>query len=215
MARAEEEFRSYVSRRANDIARAIRDIMRGNFDLELEIEEQTDEYEAQIEILVMGFNMMCKELRRLDDIAKNELERAKRFVIEQQELIDELSTPIIEAWDDILVIPIIGVLDSKRSSDIMANLLKTIVEKQSICVILDITGVTTLDSETAARLGKIVQATNLLGARCVLTGVNSKVAQSLVGVGVDFSGITTMRNLKEGLADSFRYLKRREDKEQQ
>ncbi len=208
MTKEGEKYQEYVSRRANDIARAIKAIMQGDFDVELSLEEQSDEYEAQIETLVMGFNMMCEELKRLDDIARNELDRAEKYIREQQETIKELSTPIIEIWDDILVLPIVGELNTNRSSDIMESLLQTIADKHSICVILDITGVDTVDSDTAYRLGHIAQSTSLLGTRCILTGLSPVVAQSLAGIGVDFSGIITMRNLKEGLRNCLKYVDR-------
>lgn len=207
MSREGESFKDYSCRRADDVARVIKKVMNGNFDVEIEIEDQDDEYEAQIETLVLGFNMMCGELKRLDDIAKNELERAKEYIRQQQSTIAELSTPVIEIWDDILVLPVVGVVDTMRSVEIMNNLLQSIVASQARCVIVDITGVDVVDTKTADHLLKVVRAARLLGTRCVLTGLNPAVAQTLVEIGADLTEVLTLRNLKAGLKDCILYLR--------
>ena len=135
-----------------------------------------------------------------------ELERKIALVEEQAAAISELSTPVMEVWDDILVLPIVGVVDTKRSLDIMNNLLQRIVDTQSKCVIIDVTGVEVVDTKTADYLLKVVRASVLLGTRCVLTGLSPAVAQTLVEIGADLQEVTTLRNLKEGLKDCLRHL---------
>jgi rsbT co-antagonist protein RsbR len=135
-----------------------------------------------------------------------ELERKIQLVEEQALAIQELSTPIMEVWDDVLVLPIVGVVDTKRSAEIMESLLKRIVDTQSKCVIIDITGVEIVDTKTADYLLKVVRAAGLLGSRCVLTGLSPAVAQTLVEIGADMQEVRTLRNLKEGLKDCLRYL---------
>jgi len=138
---------------------------------------------------------------------------SKIALVEQQALaISELSTPVMEVWDDVLVLPIVGVVDTRRSVDIMNNLLAKIVEGQSKCVILDITGVEIVDTKTADYLLKVVRAATLLGSRCVLTGLSPAVAQTLVEIGADMQEVRTLRNLKEGLKDCLRYLSSQTDK---
>jgi rsbT co-antagonist protein RsbR len=89
----------------------------------------------------------------------------------------------------------------------MDNLLEAIVKSQAKCVIIDITGVEIVDTRTADYLLKVVQAAHLLGTRCVLTGINPAVAQTLVEIGADLSTVKTLRNLKAGLLDSIKFIK--------
>jgi rsbT co-antagonist protein RsbR len=136
-----------------------------------------------------------------------ELEENLHLVKQQQEAIRELSTPIMEIWDDVLCLPVVGIVDTRRSVEIMDSLLEKIVESQSRCVIIDITGVEIVDTKTADYLLKVVQASQLLGARCVLTGINPAVAQTLVEIGADLSQVSTLRNLKAGLVDCIKYIR--------
>jgi rsbT co-antagonist protein RsbR len=159
--------------------------------------------------LEMGINFMILDLRAMMDENRAQEQRlrkqtdelaAKLVKIEEQEAaIRELSTPVIEVWDDVLVLPIVGILDTKRSMELMDNLLQSIVRTQAKNIIIDITGVEVVDTKTADYLLKVVRAARLLGARCVLTGVGPAVAQTLVDIGADLTEVTTLRNLKEGL----------------
>jgi rsbT co-antagonist protein RsbR len=135
-----------------------------------------------------------------------ELEEKLQIIGRQQAAIQELSTPIMEVWDNVLCLPIVGVVDTKRSMDIMDKLLETIVRSQSKCVIIDITGVEIVDTKTADYLLKVVHAAQLLGAECVLTGINPAVAQTLVEIGADLSSVKTLRNLKAGLMECLKFL---------
>jgi rsbT co-antagonist protein RsbR len=140
-----------------------------------------------------------------------ELEEKLATIEEQAEAIRDLSTPIMEVWEDVLVLPVVGVVDTRRSLDIMNNLLKRIVSSQSKCVIIDITGVEVVDTKTADYLLRISRAANLLGTRCVLTGLSPAVAQTLVEIGADLTEVRTLRNLKEGLRDCLMYLRGRRE----
>ena len=124
----------------------------------------------------------------------------------QREAIEELSTPILEIWDDVLVLPIVGSFDRRRSAEVMARVLEAVTLKQARCLIIDITGVEVVDTGTADHLVKIVEGAGLLGAWCVVTGASSGVAQTLVEIGADLSRLTTLRNLKQGLRACLRYL---------
>ncbi|HOX45451.1 MAG TPA: STAS domain-containing protein [Myxococcota bacterium] len=122
----------------------------------------------------------------------------------QQNVIHELSTPVLQLWDDILVLPVIGLVDSRRSLDIMERLLHQIVEKQARYVIMDITGVDLVDTKTADHFIKVIKAAELLGTTCVLSGIQPAVAQTLVEIGVDLTSILTLRDLSEGLKECLR-----------
>jgi rsbT co-antagonist protein RsbR len=134
-------------------------------------------------------------------------EREKNDLLEQMHLaIQELSTPILELWDDVLALPIIGIVDSKRSADMMERLLEEVVRRQAQFVIIDITGVDLVDTATADRFIKLVTAVEYLGARCMLTGVRSAVAQTLAALGVDLGRLLTLRTLKHGLHECLRLM---------
>nr|WP_255216473.1 XylR N-terminal domain-containing protein [Pseudenhygromyxa sp. WMMC2535] len=135
-----------------------------------------------------------------------EYERKAELVKAQAEAISQLSTPIMEIWDSVLVLAIVGLVDARRSAEIMDALLVRIAETQSRCVIIDVTGVDVIDTRTADCLVRIVQAAALLGARCVLTGLSPAIAQTLVQLGATLQGVRTLRNLKEGLEDCLRFL---------
>ncbi|MBD3285898.1 STAS domain-containing protein, partial [candidate division WOR-3 bacterium] len=129
---------------------------------------------------------------------------AQRHLIEQQkQAIQELSNPIIKIWDQVLVLPLIGSLDTRRSQNLTENLLQDIATTQSKIAIMDITGVPAVDSAVANHLLKTISSVKLLGAECVVTGIRPEVAQTIVHLGVDLSEIETLANLAEGLKWAF------------
>ncbi|WP_437899571.1 STAS domain-containing protein [Sorangium sp. So ce124] len=126
--------------------------------------------------------------------------RAKIELIEtQQEVIRDLSTPIIEVWDKVLTLPMVGVVDSLRISEAMDNLLSAIVNKDARYAILDLTGVDAVDTQTAGYLIEMIKAIRLLGAEGIITGIRANVAQTMIALGLDLSGVTTVGNLRAGL----------------
>ena len=132
-------------------------------------------------------------------------EQAKAALIERLRYsIDELSNPILEVWDDVLAMPLIGVVDSRRTADIVPRLLGEVTRTQASFVIIDLTGVELVDTKTADHLMKLMRKVEVVGARCVLTGIRPAVAETLVDIGVDFSRLTTLRNLKHGLREALR-----------
>lgn len=136
-------------------------------------------------------------------------EEAKTALIERLRYsIEELSTPILEVWDDVLVLPIIGVVDSRRTADMVQRLLAEVARSQASFVIIDLTGVEIVDTKTADHLVKLMRKVEVVGARCVLTGIRAAVAETLVEIGVDFAQVTTLRNLKHGLREALRFGRR-------
>ena len=118
---------------------------------------------------------------------------------QQQELL-ELTTPVVELWQDIIALPLIGTLDSARTQVVMENLLQKIVDTGSSVAILDITGVPMVDTLVAQHLMKTVAAARLMGADCIISGIRPQIAQTIVHLGVDLSEVTT----KATLADAFK-----------
>jgi rsbT co-antagonist protein RsbR len=133
-------------------------------------------------------------------------EAAKSALIDKLRYsIDELSNPILEVWDDVLVMPVIGMVDSRRTADMVQRLLAEVARSQASYVIVDLTGVEIVDTRTADHLLKLIRKVEVVGARCVLTGIRPAVAETLVDIGVDFGRITTLRNLKHGLREAMRH----------
>jgi PAS domain S-box-containing protein len=112
---------------------------------------------------------------------------------------EALSTPVIQVWDHILALPLIGLMDDVRAQRVMEVLLRKIVETQSELVILDVTGVGSMDTQVANHLIQTMQSSSLLGAQCVLTGIRPEIAQSVLGLGFDMSRIAIRRDMQDGL----------------
>jgi rsbT co-antagonist protein RsbR len=117
----------------------------------------------------------------------------------QQRELMELSTPVVELWDGVLALPLIGTLDSGRTQVVMESLLEKIVQSGAALAIIDITGVPTVDTLVAQHLMKTVAAARLMGAGCINSGIRPQIAQTIVHLGVDLSAVTT----KASLADAF------------
>ena len=112
----------------------------------------------------------------------------------------ELSTPVVQLWDGVLALPLIGTLDSARTQIVMENLLHRIVETGAAIAIIDITGVPTVDTLVAQHLLKTVAAARLMGADCIISGIRPQIAQTIVHLGVELSSVIT----KATLADAFK-----------
>jgi rsbT co-antagonist protein RsbR len=117
---------------------------------------------------------------------------------QQQELL-ELSTPVVQLWDNVVALPLIGTLDSERTQVVMENLLEKVVETGASIAIIDITGVPTVDTLVAQHLLKTVAAARLMGADCIISGIRPQIAQTIVHLGINLADIIT----KATLADAF------------
>ena len=128
-----------------------------------------------------------------------EREQAEQKIRQQAEEILELSTPVIQVWEGVVIAPLIGTLDSQRTQGLMERFLNSIVETKSPVALVDITGVPTVDTQTAQHLMEAISAARLLGTKVVLTGVRPVIAQTLVHLGIDLSEIETCASLAAGL----------------
>lgn len=117
----------------------------------------------------------------------------------QKQVIRSLATPIIQVWDGVLTMPLVGVVDSMRAADVMNSLLQEVVRTRARFALLDVTGVEVMDTATAGHILRLIHALRLLGAEGVVTGVRPVIAQTMVGIGVDMADIVTLRSLREGL----------------
>lgn len=144
---------------------------------------------------LMGTLGISRDVTRLKTL---ELEKQEKIEAQREELI-ELSTPVIDVWEGVLTVPILGALDSERASRVSEALLTEIVEKNAKVAIIDISGITAVDSAVADRLIRTAKAVRLVGAEAILTGVGVEVAQTIADLGIDMEGLKTMSTLKDGL----------------
>lgn len=118
----------------------------------------------------------------------------------QSRIIQELSTPIVPIAEGVLVLPLVGAVDSRRATQVMEAALEQIVSHQAEVLILDITGVPVVDTGVANHLLQMARAVTLLGAQVILVGIGAEIAQTIVQLGLDLRSITTMANLQAGIA---------------
>jgi rsbT co-antagonist protein RsbR len=128
----------------------------------------------------------------------------EEIIRRQQAEMLELSTPVVQLWEGILALPLIGTLDSARTQVVMENLLQGIVDTSSRVAVIDITGVPTVDTVVAKHLVKTVSAARLMGAHCIISGIRPQIAQTMVHLGVDFEDVETTASLADALARAFR-----------
>jgi rsbT co-antagonist protein RsbR len=125
-------------------------------------------------------------------------------VTAQAKSLMEMSTPVTQIWSGILLLPIVGLIDSKRARDIMNATLAKIGETQARIFIMDISGVGVVDTAVANHLIKITQATRLMGCECTISGVSPSIAQTIVDLGIDVGRIKTTATMKDALAHALR-----------
>jgi rsbT co-antagonist protein RsbR len=142
--------------------------------------------------------------RMTDDLGLHTFESyaaaREQIIADQSAAMLELSTPVIRLWEGIIAVPLVGALDSARTQLIMEKLLETLVATGADHAVLDITGVSTVDTEVAQHLLKTVSAARLLGAECIISGIRPQVAQTIVSLGIEFGDIATKATLADALA---------------
>jgi rsbT co-antagonist protein RsbR len=129
----------------------------------------------------------------------SELEEKLHTIEQQRSAIRDLSTPIMEVWDGILCLPIVGIMDSTRSAEMTDALLRAVVATRARCTIIDITGIEVMDTQTADHFLRMAKAVRLLGAECVLTGINPQIAQTVIHMGFAMTDIVSHRSLRDAL----------------
>ncbi len=156
---------------------------------------------ASINELLTAFGTEREQSRAF----REELEDKLLLIERQREAIRELSTPLIELWAGVLCLPIVGLMDTARSTDLTGALLQAVVDKKIKFAIIDITGIEVMDTRTVDHFVRMGHAVRLLGADCALTGINPHIAQTVVHMGLDLSGVATFRTLRDALVH---YVKR-------
>ena len=182
-----------------DILLALSDVGAGDYSTRLRTSLPDDH---PLGTLYTGINEMIASLQAEQErssVYRRELEEKLAMIEVQRAAIRELSTPVMEVWDGVLCLPVVGALDGARSSEMTEALLRAIVDKKAQTTIIDITGIQVMDTGTADHFLRMAKAVRLLGAQCVLTGINPGIAQTIVHMGVDLSGIVTLRSLRDAL----------------
>jgi rsbT co-antagonist protein RsbR len=158
--------------------------------------------DGPIAALFAGINEMIESLaveRDRNRAYARELEERVATIEQQRAAIRELSTPVIEIWDGVLCLPVVGVVDSVRSAQMTDVLLHAIAEKRAGCAIVDITGIEVMDTRTVDHFIRMAKSVRLLGAQCLLTGVSPNIAHTMVHMGVTLTDVATHRSLREAL----------------
>jgi methyl-accepting chemotaxis protein len=142
---------------------------------------------------------MVREQSAALERALKEAQEAEHIRQEMDRTLQEMSTPVIPIWDQILLLPLVGIVDSTRTSDVMKKTLMRIRETRSKLFILDISGVPTVDTAVANQLIKITKATRLMGCETMISGVSPSIAHTVVELGVNLGGVTTTTTLRDAL----------------
>ncbi|WP_272423579.1 PAS domain-containing protein [Polyangium jinanense] len=151
---------------------------------------------------VIGLSLNITEAHH----AKKEIEAKLALIERQQEVIFNLETPVIQVWDHVLTLPMVGVVDSRRAARVTDDLLAAVSRTQARFAILDLTGVEVVDTATAGHMLNILSAVRLLGAEGIITGIRPTVAQTMVSLGLDLSRVRTLATLRDGLSFAIRRL---------
>jgi rsbT co-antagonist protein RsbR len=144
--------------------------------------------------------------RIANTVAVSFVQERERVIREQQDAIKELSTPVLQVRERLLILPIIGVLDGERARQLTEQLLRGIRIHRAKVVVIDITGVPDVDESVANSLVQAVDASRLMGAGVIITGLSAETAQTLVTIGVDLSKMDTVGDLQEGIEEAERLL---------
>jgi anti-anti-sigma regulatory factor/HAMP domain-containing protein len=194
-----QERNAHLQATVQQYSDCMAEVGQGNLEARIILQDDAAEQGGPLVTLGHNLNHMTANLQRMI-----EQERAQRETIQaQRQAIQELSTPVIPVMDTpqggIVVLPLIGSIDSQRAKDVMRTLLVGIRVHRARVVILDITGVPIVDSGVATHLDKTIQAARLKGARTIITGISDAVAEAVVDLGIDWSELDTLSDLQTGL----------------
>ncbi len=149
---------------------------------------------SQSAVALRNVQLLAQSQRQLED-----LQRSYNDVARLADTVRQLSSPVVQIWEDVLVLPLVGTIDSQRAMRVMEDLLTGITRFQAEQVIIDVTGVPVMDGAIVNHLMQTIKAATLLGAKCMLVGIDSEKAQTIVTLGLDWRGIRTFSNLRAGI----------------
>lgn len=157
---------------------------------------------TQSRSVLLYFTTVFNEL--IMAVFRTYLEEKERALYAQEQELRETATPITEIWDGVLTLPIIGTLDSSRTMLVMEALLNRIAKEHANAVVIDLTGVKSIDSQVSHHLIQMVRAVQLMGSEAILTGIRPEIARALISLNIDMSNVTTRASLSDGLKEAFR-----------
>lgn len=196
---SESEFDQQILESVANALMVLSNVGYGDYSTRLELQDGDS---SPLASLYAGINDMIAALgteQEKNRRYQEELEGKLATIERQRVAIQELSTPIMEVWDGVLCVPVVGLMDTARSSEMTSALLRAVVEKSARCAIIDITGIDVMDTRTVDHFVRMAKAVRLLGSECVLTGMNPHIAQTVVHMGLDLSNVITHRNLRDAL----------------
>jgi rsbT co-antagonist protein RsbR len=188
-----------IAERIAGMLMALSDVAEGNFEVKLEVDLPDHDPMGALTVAINQMTQALGEAKTESARSQRELEEKLNLIERQKLAMRELSTPIIEVWEGVLCLPVVGVVDTVRSADMTETLLQAVVNKEAECAIIDITGIDVMDTRTSDHFLRMAKSVRLLGARCVLTGINPLIAQTMVHMGVDLVGVETHRTLRDAL----------------
>jgi len=216
-----------VKERIEHIEEVLSSVAAGELDIRIEtkVEDDLTGIEEAINILIDDLTHELKESIHMQNELQEKLKKIQeqqKTIVQQQEDLMELSSPVSKVWDNILILPVIGTLDSQRTQVMMENLLQKIVDTGCTMAILDITGVPTVDTQVANHLLKTTTSARLLGADCIISGISPAIAQTIVHLGIDLSAIRTKATLQDAMIYAMKQnrksalveIQKKEDKEE-
>jgi len=164
-------------------------------------------YQADFDLLNRMLDAYEPAANRIaNTVAVSFVQERERVIRQQQEAIRELSTPVLQVRERLLILPIIGVIDSQRARQLTEQLLRGIRTNRAKVVVVDITGVPTIDSTVANHLVQTVEASRLMGASVIVTGLSAEIAQTLVTIGVELSKVNAVGDLQGGIEEAEKLL---------
>ncbi|MFM2293556.1 MAG: hypothetical protein RIS29_3369 [Bacteroidota bacterium] len=195
--------------RIEHIEDVLSSVAAGDLDLriESEVEDDLTGVEQAINLLIDDLTHELKKSLQMKQEMEDKLKKIQdqqKIILQQQEDLMELSSPVSKVWENILILPVIGTLDSQRTQIMMENLLQKIVSTGCTTAILDITGVPTVDTQVANHLLKTVTAARLLGAECIVSGISPAIAQTIVHLGINLTNILTKATLQDAMIYALR-----------
>lgn len=189
-----------LQRAIADILGVLRAVDAGSLDARVELRYAETEPMAALAGTVNAIIQQLSRVREETQVYQRELETQLETIEKQRAAIKELSTPVIELWEGVLCLPLVGLMDTARSTDMTTALLDAVVQKNARCTIIDVTGIQVMDTRTVDHFIRMSKAVRLLGADCVLAGISPYIAQTVVHMGLDVD-IVTYRTLGDALVN--------------